>query len=42
MVQLAAELCEAEAMLPVRVGELLQIEAVDAARERVTVSLLRR
>jgi hypothetical protein len=42
MVQLAAELREAEAMLPVRVGERLQIEAIDAARERVTVSLLRR
>jgi hypothetical protein len=42
MVQLAAELCEGEAALPVHVGDRMQIEAVDAARERVTVSLLRR
>lgn len=38
-VQLSAHLPAAQAMMPVRVGDTLRIEDVDAARERVTVSL---
>ena len=41
LVQLRARLCDAQATLPVKVGDRLRIEDVDATRERVTVSLLR-
>jgi hypothetical protein len=40
LVQLRARLSDAQATLPVKVGTRLRIEDVDAARERVTVSLL--
>ena len=40
LVQLRARLCDAQAALPVKVGDRLRIEDVDAARERVTVSIL--
>jgi hypothetical protein len=41
MVQLAARMRDEEASLPVKVGDRLRIEEVDAANERVTVSMLR-
>ena len=41
LVQLSARLCEGEQSLPVKVGERLLVEDVDAAQERVTVSVLR-
>ncbi|HEY2746129.1 MAG TPA: hypothetical protein VGL86_15945 [Polyangia bacterium] len=40
LIQLRARLCDAEATLPVKVGARLRIEDVDAARERITVSIL--
>jgi hypothetical protein len=40
LVQLRARLCDAQATLPVKVGDRLRIEDVDASRERVTVSIL--
>lgn len=40
LVQFSARLIDAQASLPVRVGDRLRIEDVDAARERVTVSVL--
>ena len=40
LVQLSARLRADEATLPVKVGERLRVEEVDAGRERVTVSLL--
>lgn len=40
LVQLAARLREDQAMMPVKVGEQLRIEDVDARHERVTVSVL--
>jgi hypothetical protein len=40
VVQLAATLREDHAALPVRVGDRLRIEDVDARRERVTVSVV--
>ena len=40
LVQLRARLCDAQATLPVKVGDRMRIEDVDAARERVTVSIL--
>ncbi len=40
LVQLRARLCDAQATLPVKVGDRLRIEDVDATRERVTVSIL--
>lgn len=40
MVQFSARLIDAHASLPVRVGDRLRIEDVDAGRERVTVSVL--
>jgi hypothetical protein len=39
LVQLAARLCDAQAAWPVKVGDRLQIEEVDAERERVTVAV---
>jgi hypothetical protein len=39
-VQLAATLCEEHSGLPVKVGDRLRIEEVDAPRERVTVSIV--
>ena len=39
-VQLPARLCDAQAALPVKVGDRLRIEDVDARRERVTVSVI--
>ncbi|MGH7294202.1 MAG: hypothetical protein ACRELB_04685, partial [Polyangiaceae bacterium] len=39
-VQLAATLREDHAALPVKVGDRLRVEDVDAPRERVTVSIL--
>jgi hypothetical protein len=42
VVQLAARLSDDEATLPVKVGDRLRIEDVDARSERVTVSVLRR
>jgi len=41
LVQFAARLREDEAALPVRVGERLRVEDVDAKQERFTVSVLR-
>jgi hypothetical protein len=41
IVQLAAQLTVEQATAPVKVGDLLRIELVDARRERVTVSVLR-
>jgi hypothetical protein len=41
LVQLAARLRDDEARLPVKVGERLRVEDVDARQERVTVSILR-
>jgi hypothetical protein len=41
-VQLAAQLRRDQAALPVKVGDRLLIEDVDAANERVTVSLTQR
>jgi hypothetical protein len=41
LVQFSARLREDQAALPVRVGERLRIEDVDAEKERFTVSLLR-
>jgi hypothetical protein len=41
LVQLSARLVADEAALPVKVGERLRVEDVDAAQERVTVSVLR-
>ncbi|PTL82271.1 hypothetical protein [Vitiosangium sp. GDMCC 1.1324] len=38
-VQLSARLVDGQALLPVRVGDKLRIEEVDAENERVTVSL---
>jgi hypothetical protein len=40
LVQLRARLCDAQATLPVKVGDRLRIEDVDATRERVTVSIV--
>jgi hypothetical protein len=40
VVQLAARLCDEQAMLSVKVGDRLRIEEVDAQHERVTVSVL--
>lgn len=40
VVQLVANLRDDHAMLPVRVGDRLRIEDVDARRERVTVSIV--
>jgi hypothetical protein len=40
LVQFSARLVDAQASLPVRVGDRLRIEDVDTARERVTVSVL--
>jgi hypothetical protein len=40
VVQLAARLCDEQAMLSVKVGDRLRIEEVDARHERVTVSVL--
>jgi hypothetical protein len=40
LVQLHARLSDAQAALPVKVGDRLRIEDVDAARERVTVSIV--
>ena len=40
LVQFSARLIDAQATLPVRVGDRLRIEDVDPARERVTVSVL--
>ena len=40
LVQFSARLIDTQASLPVRVGDRLRIEDVDAARERVTVSVL--
>jgi len=40
LVQFSARLIDAQASLSVRVGDRLRIEDVDAARERVTVSVL--
>jgi hypothetical protein len=42
VVQLAARLSEGQATLPVKVGDRLRIEDVDARNERVTVSVLHR
>lgn len=39
LVQLTARLPEAQAMMPVRVGDKLRIEEVDSANERVMVSV---
>jgi hypothetical protein len=41
LVQFAARLREDEARLPVKVGERLRVEDVDARQERLTVSILR-
>lgn len=38
-VQLAAHLAPAQAAMPVEVGDRLRVEEIDAAKERVTVSL---
>jgi len=40
LVQFAAQLIDAQASLPVRVGDRLRVEDIDTARERVTVSVL--
>ena len=40
LVQFSARLIEAQASLPVRVGDRLRIEDVESARERVTVSVV--
>jgi hypothetical protein len=40
VVQLAARLCDEQAMLSVKVGDRLRIEDVDAQHERVSVSVL--
>jgi hypothetical protein len=40
LVQLRARLSDAQAALPVKVGDRLRIEDVDAKRERVTVSIV--
>ncbi|MEO6772117.1 MAG: hypothetical protein ABI467_03735 [Kofleriaceae bacterium] len=40
LVQFSARLIEADANLPVRVGDRLRIEDVEGARERVTVSVV--
>ena len=40
-VQLAARLVEADASSPVKVGDRLRVEDVDARRERVTVSIVK-
>jgi len=42
IVQLAARLCDDQAALPVKVGDRLRIEDVDARNERVTVSVIHR
>lgn len=41
LVQFSARLVERDASLPVRVGDRLRVEDVDAARERLTVSVPR-
>ena len=41
LIQLSARLRDEEASVPVKVGDRLRIEQVDAEHERVTVSLLR-
>jgi hypothetical protein len=41
LVQFSARLADAQLELPVRVGDRLRVEDVDAARERVTVSIVR-
>jgi hypothetical protein len=40
LVQFSAQLIDAQASLPVRVGDRLRVEDIDTARERVTVSVL--
>jgi hypothetical protein len=40
VIQLAARLCDEQAGLSVKVGDLLRIEEVDARHERVTVSVV--
>jgi hypothetical protein len=40
LVQLSAELTEADAILEVKVGDRLLIETVDPAKQRVTVSVV--
>jgi hypothetical protein len=40
LVQFSARLIEAHARLPVRVGDRLQVEDIDPARERLSVSVL--
>jgi hypothetical protein len=42
IVQLAARLCDDQVTLPVKVGDRLRIEDIDARNERVTVSVLHR
>lgn len=42
LIQLSARLCDAQKAWPVRVGDKLRVEAVDAARERAVVSFLER
>jgi hypothetical protein len=41
LVQFSARLADTQAELPVRVGDKLRVEDIDAARERVTVSVVR-
>jgi hypothetical protein len=42
LVQMSARLCDEEGAVPVRIGERLRVEDVDAQHERLTVSALHR